>query len=169
MATNQIIAHELLVQLADVVNPTEIGYWPLAPGWFGVGVLLLCLGLIGAGYRWAHWRRHRYRSLALQELSLAGRNGVDSVAHMLEVLRRTTLMAYPRERIVGLSGDAWLAFIERSAGLTIPPALRGLIADGAYLPEQTLSAMQDEQMQQLKQFIQQWIRQHQLDFVFHDN
>ncbi len=157
------------MQLADVVNPPSIGYWPLAPGWVGVGVLLICLGLIGAGYGCAHWRRHRYRKLALRELSLASKNGVGSVAQMLEVLRRAALMAYPRERIVCLRGDTWLAFIERSAGLIIPSKLRALIANGAYLPEQTLAAMQDEQMQQLSQFIQQWIRQHQLDVVFHDN
>jgi hypothetical protein len=110
-----------LANLQDIVVPEAISWWPLAPGWYGVGALLVML-TVWAGLR--GWRRHRrdaYRRQALRELEAlrAARGEADGgllLADVAELLRRVALSAYPRSRVVGLTGEAWLGFLDQTAG-----------------------------------------------------
>jgi hypothetical protein len=65
---------EMLTQLAPLRAPPEIGWWPLAPGWWA----LLIATLIASAFalRWYLRRRRdrRYRKLALTELQLLREN-----------------------------------------------------------------------------------------------
>ncbi|HET6628492.1 MAG TPA: DUF4381 domain-containing protein [Woeseiaceae bacterium] len=115
--------------LRDLHLPEAIGWWPPAPGWW----LLLGLLLLGAAlavralYR-SH-RRNAARRLALAELARlkqawdADGNTAALAAAISDLLRRAMLAYAPRHEVAGLTGRAWLEWLDR--GLERAPFSRG--------------------------------------------
>jgi len=112
-----------LANLRPWHDPAPIGWWPPAPGWWLLALLLL--GVLGlAGLLW--WRARSARSLrraALAELALLRarcRAGAlerrACLAALSALLRRLALALYPRARVAGLSGRRWLAFLDATGG-----------------------------------------------------
>ena len=130
----------LLEQLAPDHAPPPLGWWPLAPGWWGVMALLVALALVALMVAWLRkYRRQpsvkRWQRVALHELAqlqaLAGQHankgantGVNkgacddaSIARGVQrLLRRYAIARYGREAVAALSGDAWVAFVIRRGG-----------------------------------------------------
>lgn len=104
-----------LSNLHDIVLPMPISYWPPAPGWWMLALALLAVVLILIARFVAHYRRNAYRRAALRELDAIG-PAVDSTSavRISAVLKRTALVAFPREEVAGLTGPAWLAFLDRT-------------------------------------------------------
>ncbi|MDH5305536.1 MAG: DUF4381 domain-containing protein [Gammaproteobacteria bacterium] len=107
------------IPLRDLHLPETVSNWPPAPGWwFVIGVLLL-----GLAYLLRHWfRRHargavrRYAMRQLNALQAAYQQHRDAIrfgAEASELLRRTMLAYAPREDVAGLTGEAWLAWLDR--------------------------------------------------------
>jgi hypothetical protein len=113
-----------LERLHDIVVPPPVPWWPPAPGWSWVlgalGIGLAC-GLIRLVLR---WQRNRYRREALAVLARSEDDLADParrglvIAGLAELLKRAALTAWPRETVASLTGPAWLAFLDRSAGMT---------------------------------------------------
>lgn len=99
--------------LRDIHLPAAVGWWPPAPGWWVLAGLVL---LLAAGLVW-WWRRHRrlrYRRQALRELEqLAVLPAAALTAGLSRLLRRVALCHVARRECAGLSGEAWLAFLDR--------------------------------------------------------
>lgn len=113
-----------LSQLAPDRAPPPLDWWQLAPGWWGLALLLLLA--TGVGWWWlgrwrqpvARWRRAAWRELA-QLQSVSGDNGSDdaTVARGLQhLLRRYALVRYGRAAVAPLSGEAWIAFVVEHGG-----------------------------------------------------
>jgi len=104
-----------LSNLHDIVLPAAIYYWPPAPGWWILALAVLALAAILIIRLLAHYRRNAYRRVALRELDAIG-PAVDSASavRISGVLKRTALVAFPREQVAGLTGPAWLAFLDRT-------------------------------------------------------
>ncbi|HSO83152.1 DUF4381 domain-containing protein [Thiocapsa sp.] len=112
-----------LAQLRDWHLPDPIQWWPPAPGWWISATVLLAVLLWVAGVR---WRRHRRRGAAarsaLRELAVlreTARADGDTrvfVAALSRLLRRFALARFPREQVAGLTGDAWLSFLDATGG-----------------------------------------------------
>lgn len=105
--------------LRDLHLPEALGWWPPAPGWW---VLALFVAALLGRYLWRlwrDWRRGSARRLALRELSrIAGRYAADGnaarLASDLSALLRRAMLAYaPRGHVAGLTGEAWLAWLDR--------------------------------------------------------
>lgn len=114
----------LLNQLKDIHLPPAPGVWPLAPGWYGL-IAMVILALISvAWFSWRRQRANRYRKTALAELAqLESAIGQpDNVAPVVEqvaiLLKRTALAAYPAHLVAGLTGEAWLAFLDKTGETT---------------------------------------------------
>lgn len=109
----------LNLPLRDLHLPDAIGLWPLAPGWWLLlALVLLAIGLLVNAYRKRH-RQSAARRFALKRLELLARsyaeNG-DAVGLGIEVselLRRTMLAYAPRSDVAGLTGEAWLEWLDR--------------------------------------------------------
>lgn len=111
---------ELLLNLRDIQAPPPPGPWPLAPGWW---IIIVILGL-ATGY----WTIRRYRQrqgyflLARAELDrLAKKYFVDRDHQSLVLglsmwIRQVALLAYPRRQIGGLTGEAWVQFLDEPLG-----------------------------------------------------
>jgi len=139
-----------LEQMEDIVLPSPVDWWPLAPGWwvaFAVlGLLLLSL-LLSV---WLHWRRNAYRREALRELEQAR-----DIATVAILLKRTALAIYPRDTIASLNGERWLEWLDHSASEPVPKEVRPLLLAAAY---------QDwgkaEVPRTLRLFARMWIKEH---------
>ena len=126
------------IPLRDLHLPAEIGWWPLAPGWW----LLLALAfaaLLWAGYRgFLRWRANRARRIALRQLALIAQEYADekdalSTSQQLSELLRRALLAYaPRSIVAGLTGERWLEFLD--TGLEQPVFVDGPGRDLETLP-----------------------------------
>lgn len=108
-----------LDNLRDIVLPAPIAYWPPAPGWWILAVAALALLAIGAVCLVNNYRHNAYRRAALRELAALGSPLDAARAQALSaILKRAALVAYPRADVARLTGDAWLGFLDRTAGLT---------------------------------------------------
>ena len=110
----------LLEQLAPDRAPPPLGWWPLAPGWWGLMVLLLLSLVLMA---WLRKRRQRpsikrWQRMALRELvQLQTTDNDASLARgVQQLLRRYAIARYGRETVAALSGESWIAFVVRRGG-----------------------------------------------------
>jgi hypothetical protein len=107
------------IPLRDLHLPEAIGWWPLAPGWWFV----IAVALVALGYLFHLYLNHRSRSAArrfalsqLNTLTAEFEQHGDAVAFsssLSELLRRTMLAYAPREEVAGLTGEAWLQWLDR--------------------------------------------------------
>lgn len=107
------------IPLRDLHLPDVIGWWPLAPGWW----LVIALVAVGLGFLLRHYLRTYARGAArrralrqLNELTAdfeQHRNAVAFSSSLSALLRRTMLAYAPRHEVAGLTGDAWLAWLDR--------------------------------------------------------
>jgi hypothetical protein len=107
------------IPLRDLHLPAEIGWWPLAPGWWILIAVVLGLMLWYAWLVFLRWRANRARRVALRELAHIARhyeqNGdsVQLAKELSELLRRALLAYAPRKDVAGLTGERWLAWLDR--------------------------------------------------------
>jgi hypothetical protein len=105
--------------LIDIPLPPPVSLWPQT--WpTRIALALLLAAAFAATWKFVrHWHANRYRRLALAELNQLTSTRPNELAVQLSLLlRRTALAAFPREQIAPLSGDAWLAFLDRTSGET---------------------------------------------------
>ena len=107
------------IPLRDLHLPAEVGWWPLAPGWW-VLLALVAAGCCWLGWRaFSRWRADRARRIALAQLTWIERgyedkqDAVGLARDLSELLRRTLLAYAPRNVVAGLTGEAWLRWLDR--------------------------------------------------------
>jgi hypothetical protein len=108
---NPVAQPEWLAQLAPAHAPPPVGWWPLAPGWWGL-VLLLIVAVLGL-WLWYRSPSNILRRNGLRELMRMDGDtfGDAELARALEhLVRRYAVACYGREIVAGLSGTRWLAF-----------------------------------------------------------
>ena len=111
------------LDLRDIHIPETVPWWPLAPGWW---LLILLLISVAVGLYWA-WRARRQplKRQALRELGKIRRHfeGGAATSRILAdvgvLVRRTAISRSGRETVAGLSGDAWR---ERIVAMSAEPA-----------------------------------------------
>ncbi len=150
-----------LSQLRDIHLPEGVGFWPPAPGWWLLALIIL--GAIAAVvYRlWRHYRRNRYRRLALRQLqALASQS--DKAAYLQglnRLLKQTALAAPQTPPVAGLTGSRWLAFLDRSGDTDAFSRGPGrLLQQGPYAPEPVSDDRAE--LEALHRLAARWIRRH---------
>ena len=114
---------EAALPLRDLHLPDAVGWWPLAPGWWVL--LLLLVVTLGYGlYRAYRSRQHNAaRRFALRELSrfeaeyLEHRDPVRLGKELSALLRRSMLAYADRDEVAGLTGEAWLEWLDKEMPL----------------------------------------------------
>lgn len=127
------------LQLRDIHMPADPVFWPPAPGWWLVAIVVFALLILGGIKGWRLIKIHQQRVRILKLLERLEQATTDSktpefLGQLSVLLRRLALMRYPREQIASLTGDDWLQFLDTSGGNG--QFLRGpgrLLADGPYL------------------------------------
>lgn len=107
-----------LGDLRDIHLPPLPAWWPPAPGWWILALLVLAVLGFCAHLCLRAWRRTRPRRAALRAVTdlrrrLESGEPADVVTAELSVLlRRAAMSRHPRERVAGLTGRDWLAFLD---------------------------------------------------------
>ena len=105
--------------LREIHLPDSVGWWPPAPGWWLLPVLLL-LGLAAAWYARHLYRRRKFSAVNMARKELAGirsryaadRDAGHCVRSVSGLLRRVSISVFPRAESAGLTGADWLAFLQ---------------------------------------------------------
>lgn len=160
-----------LEQLQPLIDPPPVHWWPPAPGWWLLAVLLPLLGW-GLWHLLQRWRNRPRQVVREQALDPLRQAALDELAQLRKpydgqaagpwlqqlnaLLKRLCRERYPDAGSHILSSRAWLAFLDNrcpAAGLT-----RWMIlVEGAYKPQCTLS---DKAITELDLAVATWIRKH---------
>lgn len=152
-----------LQNLNDIVLPGAVPWWPPAPGWYVVLIVMAAVLLWGAFRTLKAWRKNSYRRQAVQELSKIRKQGSTAAVDIPVLLKRAALSAWPRIDVAGLTGSAWHGFLDRTApGASFPPTAALILdrlsysARGAYEPSR-------EEFELLCAATECWIRRHRVE------
>lgn len=112
------------IPLRDLHLPEQIGWWPLAPGWWALVALVAAVGAYFAWRAIRRWQRNAPRRFAMRELARCEaayrqhRDPVKLSKQLSSLLRRGMLAYAPRDTVAGLTGEAWLAWLDQ--GMPLP-------------------------------------------------
>ncbi|KYJ86762.1 hypothetical protein AS592_08005 [Sulfurovum riftiae] len=157
---NQTITEASLDNLHDIIVPPAVGFFPLAPGWYILFLLLLTL-LFHFGYRYYQaYKKEQYRRDAQRELeSLNSKNRENTIA-LLGLAKRVGISAYGRETIAILHGEAWWDFMEAHSKTSVSAALRDSIERLLYEEDVVFD---EKVFDAVFLMVSQWIETHKVD------
>lgn len=148
-----------LAQLKDIHLPSSIGWWPLAPGWY---VLMILIFLMVFVISYLFYRRAQDAKPKLQALKLLKKyqqhyekepNSQMTSARVSELLRRVALVYFPREQVASLHGESWIAFLNQTGkGIDFEPIQYMLL-------ELPFKAQDSINLNPLFTRVETWIRQ----------
>ncbi|MDJ0918773.1 MAG: DUF4381 domain-containing protein [Woeseiaceae bacterium] len=126
------------IPIRDLHLPAEVGWWPLAPGWWGVIAVVTILLLVLLRVVMRHVAANSARRVALKQVELAradyanDQDVVKLAARLSELLRRTMLAYAPRTDVAGLTGSEWASWLD--TGLDQPLFTQGTGSELSRLP-----------------------------------
>lgn len=148
-----------LSQLRDIHLPTPVGWWPLAPGWYVLGLTVLLVFILSVYFLGRRYLNGRPRREALRLLDSYQKTSEKQVSSALmagrlsELLKRVALAYFPRETVASLQGEAWISFLnETGKGLDFTAVKKELIE----LPYQSAT---EADLQCLFRVARAWIQQ----------
>jgi hypothetical protein len=154
----------LIHGIDEIILPDTISWWPTAPGWQVLGVLVVVLLAVQAS-RWVkRWWHNRYRREALKQLAAVQQQAdmqlQDVVAVLPYYMKVTALQAYPRKDIASLSGNDWLLFLDAHyAGPSFSKGVGKKLLSVAYLPREQWQ-LDDQESNTLIRMSRHWIAEH---------
>ncbi|MCO8120770.1 DUF4381 domain-containing protein [Stieleria sp. TO1_6] len=162
-----------LDKLHDIIVPAPVPWWPPAPGWYWVLGFTL-VALLALLLRWLiHWQQNRYRREALavlsEQVSLLAKSDQStdrraaSLLTLAELLKRTAVTAFPRDRVATLTGRQWFEFLDQTGrGTSFVGGAGARLEDAVYRP-QTANDLTTDQLHELTEMIRRWIDTHQTE------
>lgn len=153
---DKTLPNDPVAGLIDIPLPAAISLWPTT--WTSrIAIVVLIVALIAAVAWFAYrWHANRYRRAAVAELDEIMRDPRATVGALELLVRRTALAAFPRQAIAPLTGQAWLAFLDRSyGGDGFSNGAGRTLAISPYTPPQPI-----ENIGPLADLVRRWIRTH---------
>ena len=107
-----------LVNLKDIHLPPPVSFWPPAPGWWILALLLISTLFIGGVWLYRKYKKSKPKTEALRilkDLQILYQNSHDelvSLRNLSNLLRRTALTYYDNDTVASLQGSSWLEFLD---------------------------------------------------------
>lgn len=106
--------------LRDIHLPDPVSWWPLAPGWLAL-IMLLVIVVLLTTYFIRRYRNHKISALYLAKQELERiktdfnikQDKSNLVKELSELIRRLSISIFPRDESAGLTGEAWLKFLDQ--------------------------------------------------------
>lgn len=156
-------------QLRDIHDIQSVPWWPLAPGWWLLGLALLLfafavwhwraalsLRLPIPGLALGTWRWGAFGALRdLQRRARAGQDARTTAGELSELLRRIAMARFGRPACAGLTGNDWLDWLEAHDPHGFPWRERGrMLLDAPYAP---FSQIDEAQLRALIDAVASWV------------
>jgi hypothetical protein len=138
-----------LENLRDIVVPSPVSWWPPAVGWWLLAGALCIAGAVVLVGLLRQRRHNAYRRIALRELAAAS-----ALPQVAEILKRTALVAGPRNEIAGLSGERWCRWLRRETGKPVPESVQKCLGRDVFRDEDSCD------LNRVKAFVAEWIERH---------
>ena len=109
-----------LVNLKDIHLPPPVSFWPPAPGWWILALLLISTLFIGGVWLYRKYKKSKPKTEALRilnDLQILYQNSQDelvSLRNLSNLLRRTALTYYDNDTVASLQGSSWLEFLDET-------------------------------------------------------
>lgn len=130
--------------LKDIHLPDMVGWWPPAPGWWLILVIIPLLFWLGL-----RLYRHLSRNTALKSARklLAEikqddtQDDFERLCRLSVLLRRVVISLAPRSEAASLTGPAWLEYLDRSLpGQPFSQGVGRQLIDAPYRNKETVAA-----------------------------
>ena len=151
-----------LAELRDIHLPDAVTFWPPAPGWWLLGLLILAALLIGAYQLWRRHQRRAYRrggDAELQALYTHWQSTNDTQAFLQELnalLKRVALKSFPATDVAALSGSGWTQFLDQHYPGNENAVFAGSALEfGPYAP-----SVEDVDIAHIHKTCQHWVLKH---------
>lgn len=155
-------APQQTLPLKDIHFPDAVSWWPPAPGYWLILLIILLFLAIFFGLR-EYRLRYRIKRAALKELTRITANfetALDNkklVTEISALLRRAAISSYPRSDCASLTGNNWIQWLDsqftpRSVNFSEGPGY--LLTDFSYSKSQHA-----DDIQQLIVISRQWLQQ----------
>lgn len=109
---------ELISLMHDLAMPEPVPWIPATPGWWILFSWLIGTVLVATAAVVKRRRLNRYRREALAELTAIENESESSPGETAQriavLLKRTALVAYPRDQVASLFGADWARFLKDS-------------------------------------------------------
>ena len=151
---------DLLSQLRDIHAAAPVSWWPPAPGWWVLALLVLVLLVWVARRMLVRYRLHQRRKQMLawvDHLNASIDPARDPHAYLStlnRIFKLVALRAFPGQHCAGLAGQDWVDFLIGKMEKTPSPDLLDVLASGPYDPSPQFDP---GEMSELTRF---WIRRH---------
>jgi hypothetical protein len=153
---------EELLQLRDIHLPEPAGWWPPAIGWWLLTMVVLVIaGLLMRTlfkeYRFRRWRRRLMKAFLHDTSGLMKRPDSDFMTEISSRLKRLAISLFSNEQVAGLSGKAWLDFLDShlpSPAFNKTPAC--LLVELPY--HETGQPLDEQQRRQVLRLAENWAR-----------
>ena len=151
---------DLLSQLRDIHGAPPVPWWPPAPGWWLLGVLVLVLlAWLGRGLLARYRVRQRRKQMLgwvdhLNESIDPQRDPQAYLSTLNRIFKLVALRAFPEQHCAALAGQDWTDFLtDNMRGSRSVESLQ-VLASGPYDPAPHFNP---DKMSELTRF---WIKQH---------
>lgn len=152
-----------LDRMHDLVAPPPVPWWPPAPGWYWVlGMLAVALVWL-TGRAFSHWQKNRYRREAIAEYRrlTARLSGEELLTALADLLKRAAVSAFPRAGVASLTGDRWLAFLDKTARMDGFSSETGKLLESAAYG--TTRGKPDEKHYETAALVGHWLKHHRVE------
>ena len=156
---NQTILDSSLDNLNDIIIPQAVGYFPLAPGWYVVGLLVLSLLFHFLFLFFSTYKKNLYRREALEELEHFTRQNKEEAIELLSLAKRVAIVTFGRETIAKLSSNSWWDFMQEHSKVRVSNQLRENIENILYDRGYECSSSDYNDIQT---FVLLWIKTHKV-------
>ena len=147
-----------LDSMHDIIIPHAISFWPLAPGWYALSLVVLAYGVHLTLKSWTRYRANAYRREALNELvSLVEKDNTLEMKRLLTLMKRVALQKFGRENVAALSDTLWWEFVEQHSEVKIETRLRYLVQDVLYGSDLVVSI---DDIANMRAIAKVWIETH---------
>jgi len=110
-----------VLDLRDIHAAPPPAFWPPAPGWWLLAVIVLIALVVLAVWAWRRYRRHRQEQLILLEVERLSNcysieNSIGFITDISTLLRRVAIRRYSLAAVASLTGADWLRFLDETGG-----------------------------------------------------